>query len=249
MKVRLAFVSVLFGASVALSVPNGTAGTLTVATRDSSSRLAIERVSDTMSETAVTYRVETYDGWDSKSDFSIIRWYFDLKGDGTFTEMCILLEGVGDGRLRAELYPKCGPVVWSTAETRKPAPNVVEFDLQLRDLINGAGVVPGRPLHYRVYTEDARGGHDWAPAGPSAFIVQNPLPRPPGSEYTGPVGNELEAAGQSSGAAGGAGNPPPHGPLSPVGGLPVATVLVTTLAVAGAGYLVWRAAAVHSRDT
>jgi hypothetical protein len=228
--------------------------------RDSASKLAIKSVSDTTQAQTVTYRIETYAGWDNVKDFSIIRWYFDLAGKGKFTEMCILLEGVGDGRLRAEFYPKCGPVVWSTAEARKPAANVVEFDLLIRDLINGGGVVPGQPLHYRVYSEDFNGGHDWAPPKASSYLVQAPLPHLSRAELTGGVSNGSTASSAAAGEASGQTTPSTGGPFSTFGGLPVAAVLLITLVLAGGLYLVWRlvaarlaggdrGGAVHSRDT
>jgi hypothetical protein len=154
---------------------------------------------------------------------------------------------VGDGRLRAEFYPKCGPVVWSTAEVRKPAGNVVEFDLLIRDLIKGGGVDPGQPLRYRVYSEDFGGGHDWAPGRPNAFVEQAALPHLSDAELLGRAGSEgpgvVPEFSRSSGSEAGAANAAKTrtgGRFSPFGGLPIASVLLGTLIIFSIGWLVWR---------
>jgi len=238
---QLALLLMVWAAAVGLSVSSASAGTLAVSPRDSKSKLAIKQVSDSMNGQYVTYRVETYDGWNNVKDFSIIRWYFDLKKSGHYSDMCILLEGVGDGRLRAEFYPKCGPVAWSTAEARKPAANVVEFDLLVRDLIKGAGVVPGQPLRYRVYSEDFFGGHDWAPTQVTGFIEEAPLPHLSEAELAGGyVPNELGAAGKSTEASPVTAPTSPAHNSSPFGSLPIASVLLGTLIIVAILWVLWR---------
>jgi len=214
--------------------------------RESQSRLALKQVNDATGEQTVMYRVETYDGYDNVRDFSIMRWYFDLNGDGKYADMCIRLQSVGDGRLRAEFYPKCGGFVWSTAEARKPAPNVVEFSLLIRDLINGGGVVPGRPFGYRVETEDFNGRTDWIPD--RGVIRQAPLPHMSVAELTGRAAGpgERSSTEAARSASESSGKPATSdwlgGHFAVLGGLPIVWLLLLTLVIVAVGAVVWRRA-------
>ncbi len=241
---RVLVVLVTLTCALGAAWPHALAGRVSNSPRESKSKLAIKTASDRTNNDFVTYRVETYDGWQNVKDFSKFQWYFDLKGNGNYTEMCIILEGVGDGRLRAELYPKCGQTTWSTSEARKLAPNVVEFDIKMRDLILGAGLVPGQPFRYRVYAEDFQGLTDWAPARKDAFVEEAGLPRLSDAQLYGEV---VASKGHPSGsefapgpAAGANSTGRKASRFSPFGGLPLGSVLVLTLIILAVGYFAWR---------
>jgi len=243
---RTAAVLLLVCAALSVSLPRASAGTITVSPRDSTSKLAIKSVSDRFSGEFVTYHIETYDGWDNVKDISKFQIYFDVNGKGNYTEMCIILEPVGDGRLRSEFYPKCGQFTWSTSDARKPAPNVVEFEVRIRDLILGGGVVPGRPFRYRVYSEcGSDGGHDWAPASKDAYVMEQGLPHLTEAQLYGevvasrgnPTGREFQPGSDLSGSAANGRN---ARRFSPFGGLPLGTVLIVTLIILVIGYFAWR---------
>ncbi len=138
--------------------------------------LDIKSVSNEADEEYVTYRVETYDSYDNVDDFSFFRWYFDTNGDGRFGDLCIRLEAVGDGRLRAMLYPSCGPESWSTAEATKIDDRTLEFKFPTRDFVVGGGITPGEGFAYSVASEDMQGQTDKSPDRGS--IEHSPLPEP-----------------------------------------------------------------------
>ena len=245
MRTRAAIVAALALGFLAAAAPGALAADGMSKPRSSPSKLAIKEVSDTTGEQTVTYRVVTYDGYDDVNDYDIMRWYFDTNGDGRYADMCIRLQSVGDGRLRAEFYPKCGGFVWATAEARKPAPNVVEFSLLIRDLINGGGVVPGSPIQYRVETEDFWGRTDWIPD--RGFIQQTALPHLSAAELTGRMagpGEKTAREANTSGpneAHGLAGKVAGlfNGRFAAVGGLPIGWLVVVTLLIVAVIWLGW----------
>jgi len=227
-------------AAVAIFAPTARANDYSSKARQGTGPMAIKSASDQVGEQTVTYRVETYGAYDNVRDFSIMRWYFDLNGDGKYSDMCIRLESVGDGRLRASFYPKCGGFAWSTAEAQKPAPNIVQFSLLLRDLINGGGVVPGKPLSYRVEAEDNFGHTDWIPE--RGLISQTTLPHLSAPELEGRVAGPGEKPAQEAKPEGN-GDKGVAGFFShrfaALGGLPVAWLFLLTLLIVVAAWGVW----------
>jgi hypothetical protein len=213
--------------------------------RRTSGKLAIKRVSDSQDDAYVTYRVETYDGYDNVKDFYEMKLSFDLNGDGRTEDMCVHLEQVGDGRLRAVFYPKCGPAVWSTAEGKKLASNIVEFRLRIWDLVNGGGVVPGKPFSYSLWAQDMQGNQETVPA--QGLIQETAIPASwHGAALVGgsSVNNELAAAGNGGGASTDAGAGATHvdktanarKASSPAGWIAIGVILGALLA--GAVFLV-----------
>ncbi len=167
-------------------------------------KLDIKSVSNEADEEYVTYRVDTYEPYHNVEDFSFFRWFFDLNDDGRFADLCIRLEAVGDGRLRAMLYPKCGGESWSTAEAKKIDDRTLEFKLPTRDLVVGGGVEPGEPFKYTVASEDIQGKTDLTPDRGS--IVQSGLPEPASLFVTPAPGDGAgggEGGGEGAGATGG----------------------------------------------
>lgn len=164
-------------------------------------KLDVKRISDSVDAKLVTYRVETYDGFNNDKDFYMVRWFFDLDGDGRAVDMCIRLEKVLDGPLRATLYPKCGPAAFATADATKPSDNVVEFQFRTVDLVD-AGMVPAKPVAYMVRASDMDGKIDTVPD--QGLVQQSPLPKPsiPGQQTGGggSVTNELAQSGTKSGS-------------------------------------------------
>ncbi len=145
-------------------------------TEEGSRHLDIKGVSNEADDEYVTYRIETYDSYDNVDDFSYFRWYFDTNGDGHFVDMCIRLEAVGDGRLRAMFFPDCGQESWSTAEATKINDRTLEIKFPTRDFVVGGGVKPGEPFEYTVASEDIEGKTDKIPDRGS--IAHSALPEP-----------------------------------------------------------------------
>lgn len=162
--------------------------------------LDIKSLSNEADDEHVTYRVETYDSYHNVNDFYYMRWYFDTNDDGKFADMCIRMEQVGDGRLRAMFYPKCGGESWSTAEARKVSERVLEFQIPTRDLVVGGGVDPGEPFEYYVTSQDLDGKTDTAPDNGS--IAHSPLPEPASLFVTAPPDDDVDGAVDAAAGAG-----------------------------------------------
>lgn len=172
--------------------------------QDTESALDVKRVYHEVDAKEVKFGVETYAAFDNVKDFWLLRWDFDMNGDGNPREGCMLLEQVnelpGDKRLRAVLYPKCGAEAWSTNDATKPAGNVVELTFPMRDLVNGMGFKPDSPVSYRLTMTDKRGQKDIAPdAGLVRLMGLSPVPTEPPVRQVfsvGPPSGEALSGGQ-----------------------------------------------------
>jgi hypothetical protein len=187
----------LFAAIVIVGVAAASAFAADSATdpRDTAGRVDFKSVSDRVEGADVVYRVETYNGYDNRNDFYLMRFRFDLHGTGVTGDMCIELDQNGEGGIQAQLYPKCGQIVWATNTAVKPAANVVEFRFPIQTLIYCCNVVPGKPLSYTLWSMDMQGNKDVFPA--EGLIQESGLPNPPRrpGERGTYVPNELAGAG------------------------------------------------------
>lgn len=191
--------------------------------RDVNSPLDVERVSHSTEGEYGAWRLDTYDGFDNAGEFYQARWDFDLNGDGTPAEACILVEYSGEGDiLRGALYPGCGAEVWATTNATNPGRNSIEVRFLLRDLVHGAGLTTGDGFAYRVTVVDLNQNRDVIPD--EGLVEQDGLPDPPkataapqGEGATTGGSDPAADVGIGGAAAGSDGVPPGEGPEGAAG--------------------------------